>query len=59
MLFCPFTYFVEIFASLAGVEIDEWFGVLGIDPDLAYHASVYRAHELLAEDIDTLCLEWN
>lgn len=41
---------------MAGVEVDEWLWVLGIDPDLAYNAGVYRAHELLAEDIYTLGL---
>jgi hypothetical protein len=57
MLLCPFSHILEIPAPVHRVEIHKWRRRLALRlvPHLPQNAGVDRAHELLAENVETMC----
>lgn len=57
-LLSPLPYGVEILADMFGVEVHECFRlflVLWLPPHLSKHSDINLAHQLLANDIKTVC----
>jgi hypothetical protein len=54
IIFGPLADLVEVFASVARVEVGVGLRVVWVDPDLAEDTGVGCAHELLSEYIETV-----
>jgi hypothetical protein len=52
--FCPLTNGIEVFAFVPSIEVNICLWSCRIPPNLAEYASVYRAHELLSNDVETV-----
>ena len=55
MLFSPLPNGVEIPAYVPCVEIDIGAWLIRVKPDLAEYTQIDRAHQLLADDVETVC----
>lgn len=53
-VFCPLTNGIEVLAFVPSIEVNICLWPFRIPPNLAEHASVDRAHELLSDDIKTV-----
>lgn len=58
ILLCPLADLLKVAALVLRVEVDEGFGVFGVNPNLTQDSHVHAAHQLLADDIETMsCLD--
>jgi hypothetical protein len=54
MILRPLANGVEVFAFVPGIEIDICFRPFRVPPNLAQNSGIDRAHELLANDVQTV-----
>lgn len=55
ILLSPLLNIFIIAASVLCVEVDKWLRMLWKQPNLAEDADINCAHELLSEDVKTVC----
>lgn len=50
----PFADLLKVATLVLSVEVDEGLRVIGVDPNLTQDSHVHGAHQLLADDIETV-----